>query len=379
MSAPNVGKDRRNVLLRPALPVGENERLCVTVSRGTKSLCALFLAHLDKIAPLEESLGRERGSLAVRYRSFHGFRRGVSGIKPTGSAKEFWQQVRKSVEAALIADEPAHSCDEIPSDRFKRVFMSSRGKTLKPETLHQLTGWFTESERALETLIIHNAGLVYFNIRPRRQRDHFRDELIMEGMIGLRRGILRFDNRFGCKLSTFVPYWIRQAAWRYSQNNLRLIRLPVQVLDKVRTIQRAEASCFAESGLSDCHDGSVPMEAIARRTGFSPSVIMAVLKSNERPVSFDQPFGGSAGPLSEFIAGQNEWSEESLVMKDFADKMATTMAEILTTREYHVLKERYTGDGRTLEEVGQDYGVTRERIRQIEAKAIRKLRRRLID
>ena len=288
-------------------------------------------------------------------------------------ALEELQEIEEVTEEE-IADTDA-LVDTFSTDDPVRMYLKEIGKVplLTPEEEQELARRMADGdEEAKRRMAEANLRLVVSIAKRYVGRGMLFLDLIQEGNLGLIKAVDKFDYTKGYKFSTYATWWIRQAITRAIADQARTIRIPVHMVETINKVIRVSRQLLQELG----HDPSA--EEIAEEMGMPVDKVRDILKIAQEPVSLETPIGEEEDShLGDFIPDEDASEPSEAASFSLLREQLMTVLDTLTPREKKVLELRFgivDGRTRTLEEVGKEFNVTRERIRQIEAKALRKLR-----
>ena len=274
----------------------------------------------------------------------------------------------------IIDDVPDESKDMSVNDNV-RMYLKEIGKIslLTLEEEQELSKKVAEGdEKAKKRLAESNLRLVVSIAKRYVGRGLLFLDLIQEGNIGLMKAVEKFDYDKGYKFSTYATWWIRQAITRALADQARTIRVPVHMVETINKMARIERQMTLELNREPTD------QELSKKMGLSVDKIAEIRKISQDPVSLETPIGEEDDShLGDFLADERTMSPEEFATYEILKDELREVLDTLTVREKEVLELRFglfDGSSHTLEEVGKQFKVTRERIRQIEAKALRKLR-----
>jgi RNA polymerase primary sigma factor len=272
----------------------------------------------------------------------------------------------------LTNSEEVHLAKTLERARANQAKLATRGDRMNRIEREKILSFVEDGRKAREHLIKANTRLVVSIAKKYMGRGLPFLDLIQEGNLGLMKSVEKFNYKLGFRFSTYATWWIRQTITRAIADQSRTIRVPVHMNDRIRRLYKTTRELEQMLGRQP-----TPIE-IARELGVDSEQVEWMLKVSWRPLSLEQPIGEEEdNEFGSFVEDENTPSPSQMVYENILKDKIEQVLSSLTPREQRILRLRFglvNGKCYTLEEVGQKFGLTRERIRQIEARALRRLR-----
>lgn len=343
------------------------ERVNDLVKLGKKEGVVTF----EQLADVLKGLDIDADSLDNLYNTL--MENNIAVVSGSEGSQEGGAQMKESDSVVILSDEDITK--DININDPVRMYLKEIGRISLLNTQEEMDLSVRVSEGdedAKKVLAESNLRLVVSIAKRYVGRGLLFLDLIQEGNIGLMKAVEKFDYDKGFKFSTYATWWIRQAITRALADQARTIRVPVHMVETINKMARIQRQMTLELNREPTED------ELAKKMGISPEKVREVMKISQDPVSLDTPIGEEEDShFGDFVPDKSNMSPEEYATNEILKEQIKEVLKTLQKREQEVLELRFgllDGTCYTLEEVGKRFNVTRERIRQIEAKALRKLR-----
>ncbi len=379
-----VRPPRRRVLTHE-----EEVELSRRIETGERDALHALLGTHASVGPFKALADEVRGGRATASELL---RNADEGVDEATSSDRIVKLLERAAGVAALLARPAHDettrerrrrrrsrvAAELADMRFERSVLTrlareTRGKGGDDRARRGFVRGMNAATRAQHEFVGANFGLVVTYARRFVGQGLDMHDLVQEGQLGLIRAVEKFDWRRGHRFSTYAAWWVRQAMARAIADQSKTIRVPVHLLESRHKLERVKRA-LAQQGILDPSD-----EQLAKESGLPLEKVKAIRGLVREPLRLEAPIGddGDGGQLGDLVADPRSPAPDEQLALDRMQSQTRALLELLSPREQQLLKLRFGmdgGPGQTLEEVGKSFNLSRERVRQIEAAALKKLR-----